>query len=172
MRRAPLLLAAVLAVALIGASDTAATDPGKLRVTLHHNLFANILQRAPRVRFGQVHIYNNLYVIPGGTGYVYSWGVGVQSAIFAESNFFVAGDGVEPADFLFDWGGTAIHATGTMVNGVLPRNRVDVVAAYNAAHDPDFSSDVGWTPTLHTRIDPPQVVPLLVAAGAGAGRVH
>ncbi len=156
---------------LIGASDTATTDPGKLRVTLHHNLFSNLIQRAPRVRFGQVHIYDNLYVIPGGD-YGYSWGVGVQSAIYAESNFFIAAVGVEPADFLFDWGGTAIHATGTLVNGVARSNQVDVLAAYNAAHDPDFSSDVGWTPTLHTRIDPPQLVPVLVAIGAGAGHLR
>jgi pectate lyase len=32
---------------LIGSSDTAAADRNKLRVTLHHNLFANIGQRAP-----------------------------------------------------------------------------------------------------------------------------
>ena len=32
-----------------------------LRVTLHHNLFESIGQRTPRVRFGKVHVYNNLY---------------------------------------------------------------------------------------------------------------
>jgi pectate lyase len=156
---------------LIGASDTATTDPGKLRVTLHHNLFSNLIQRAPRVRFGQVHVYDNMYVIPSGSDYSYSWGVGVQSAIYAESNFFLAGAGVEPADFMHDWGGTAIHATSTLVNGVTPRDEVDVLAAYNAAHDPDFSGDVGWTPTLHTRIDPPQLVPFLVPLAAGAGHL-
>jgi pectate lyase len=64
---------------LIGSSDSAAADRNKLRVTLHHNLFANIGQRAPRVRFGQVHLYNNLYRVRNEENYQYSWGVGIKS---------------------------------------------------------------------------------------------
>jgi pectate lyase len=44
--------------------------------------------------------------------------------------------------------------------------------ATDAAHDPDLGGDVGWTPTLFTRIDPSAAVPFLVAAGAGAGRLR
>ncbi|MGO4431632.1 pectate lyase, partial [Streptomyces sp. MCAF7] len=73
---------------MIGNSDSAgATDRGKLRVTLHHNVFKNIVERAPRVRFGKVDVYNNHYIAPAD-GYAYSWGVGVESQLYAEANAF------------------------------------------------------------------------------------
>src|SRR5690606_15330568 len=53
--------------ALIGDSDdNGAEDAGHLRVTLHHNWWADyIRQRAPRVRFGDVHLYNNYWSSAG-----------------------------------------------------------------------------------------------------------
>ncbi|MEN3360845.1 MAG: pectate lyase, partial [Mycobacteriales bacterium] len=154
---------------LLGSSNTVGPDVGKLRITMHHNLYANILQRAPRVRFGQVHVYNNLYVVPGGRGYLYSWGVGVQSQIFAESNFFLLGSGVTADKVIFNWGGTDIHAANNLVNG----RPTDLLAAFNAANPTTpIGSATTWTPTLHTRIDPAWLVPLTVALGAGAGHLR
>lgn len=40
-------------------SNAAALDQGRLNVTLHHNWFENIDDRAPRVRFGNIHAFNN-----------------------------------------------------------------------------------------------------------------
>jgi pectate lyase len=155
---------------LIGSSNTSTADPGKLNVTVHHNLFSNNLQRLPRVRFGQVHVYNNFYRIPDADTFIYALGVGVQSKIFAESNAFDLG-AVDPAAVLFDWGGTTLTARN---NALLANHRltpVDLIAVYNAAHDPDFGTDAGWTPTLHTRIHPVAAVPVLVSVLAGAGRL-
>jgi pectate lyase len=156
---------------LIGSSDNAPADVGKLRVTLHHNLFDGVLERAPRVRFGQVHVFNNLYVVPDATNYIYSWGAGIQGQAFIQSNFFATVPGFDPARIITVFNGTAMHAENTLVNGFSRHDQVDVVAAYNAEHDPDLNPDVGWTPTLFRRIDPPQAVPVLVPLFAGPGRV-
>lgn len=156
-------------VMLIGSSDsgsTAAGDRGKLKVTIHHNLFLNLGQRTPRVRFGQVHVYNNYYNIPFRAKYIYSWGVGIESAIYAENNYFKPGD-ITPDRFIGVYKGAMIYAAGTYANCRLPVCMVDVVAAYNAVNDPDLTTDVGWTPVLHTRIDPTRVVAELVMALSG-----
>ncbi len=154
-------------VMLIGSSDSAAADRGKLRVTLHHNLFDNLGQRTPRVRFGQVHIYNNYYNLVNASSYVYAWGVGIESKIYAENNYFHTDSSITPDRFIAVFKGAAIHESGTRVNGTPGGDFVDVVAAYNAVNDPDLSSNVGWTPTLFTEItDAQQVIPA-VHSGAG-----
>ena len=48
---------------LIGGSDRHVDDEGHLRVTLHHNLWEDCAERTPRVRFGRVHVANNLFVV-------------------------------------------------------------------------------------------------------------
>ncbi|HEU4328872.1 MAG TPA: hypothetical protein VFS21_37390, partial [Roseiflexaceae bacterium] len=47
---------------LIGHSDSnASEDTGSFRVTYHHNYFYNVSSRAPSIRFGTLHSYNNLF---------------------------------------------------------------------------------------------------------------
>jgi len=156
-------------VMLIGSSDSATADIGKLRVTLHHNVFARVIQRMPRVRFGQVHVFNNYYDLVDTAGYGYSWGVGIQSQIYAQNNFFRAGT-IAPDKFISQLNGTAIFATGTFVYGQVRAMPIDVVGAYNAAHDPDLSPKATWTPVLFNEIHPGQAVPGLVARNAGVFR--
>lgn len=154
-------------VMLIGSSDSATGDRGKLRVTIHHNLFENVGQRVPRVRFGRVHVYNNYYRIINSPVYGYSWGVGIESAIYAENNYFKTDQKTSPDQFIAVYKGTVIHESGTRVNGTPGGGFTDVVGAYNAMYDPDLSEDVGWIPTLHTEIHETQRVIPLVESGAG-----
>jgi pectate lyase len=152
---------------LIGSSDGATADRNKLRVTLHHNLFDGIGQRAPRVRFGQVHVYNNYYKIERLPNYQYSWGVGIESAIYAENNFFKTDKIVQPDQFIERLNGTAIFATGNHVNGTPPKNVVDLVAAYNAVNDPDLLTNVGWVPVFVDEVQAAKDVPSTVQDNAG-----
>jgi len=48
---------------------------------------------------------------------------------------------------------------------------VDLVAAHNAAYDPDLAPDAGWVPTLRPRLDPTALVPVIVKAAAGSRRL-
>jgi pectate lyase len=152
---------------LIGSSDSAVADRGKLRVTLHHNYFKQIGQRSPRVRFGQVHLYNNYYDIRDTASYQYSWGVGIESAIYAEENFFLANRTTTPDQILTRFNGTAITAENTLIVGPRVRNPVDVVGAWNAVNDPDLATDAGWVPTLNHELMPAWTTPLLVPLLAG-----
>jgi len=159
-------------VMLIGSSDNAPLDVSKLRVTLHHNLFDTLGQRGPRVRFGQVHIYNNYYKATNPESYQYSWGVGIQSKIYAENNFFCTDTGkeefVRPDQFIERLNGTAIRESGTLVySGAEGYHVVDVMAEYNAVNDPDLLGDVGWVPTLFDVIQPAAAAETAVTRKAG-----
>ncbi|MCG5211797.1 pectate lyase family protein [Streptosporangium soli] len=157
---------------LIGSTNNPATDTGKLNVTVHHNHFENALQRLPRVRFGKVHVYNNYYEVPDAASFVYALGVGVGSQIFSESNFYRLSRAVDPAKLLYDWGGTAITTRNDVLRVGGTVKPIDLVAVYNAAEDPDLSPDAGWTPALHTGIDPAASVRLSVSQHAGVGEVR
>jgi len=156
---------------LIGSTDTPGVDVGKLRVTVHHNRFGNAFQRAPRVRFGQVDVYNNAYTATDDA-YSYSLGVGVESSLYAENNYFLRSADVPNGNLIHYWKGTRITAVGSLVRvGSQPAQPVDLVAAYNAAYDPDLLPDAGWTPTLRLRLDPTAQTPTIVNATAGARRL-
>jgi pectate lyase len=154
-------------VMLIGSSDSATADRGKLRVTLHHNLFEGLGQRAPRVRFGQVHVFNNYYKLRGAVDYQYSWGVGRESAIYAQNNFFRTDHDITPDRFISRLNGTAINASGTLVDAASDNHLVDVVGAYNAENNPDLLTDVGWQPVLFIEIEPAFKVPSAIESRAG-----
>ena len=154
-------------VMLIGSSDTAPADVGKLRVTLHHNEWDGLGQRMPRVRYGQVHVYNNLYRIGNVEGFGYAWGVGIRSALYAEHNFFQVADGITPDMVIDRFNGTALHEQDNLFDGPASRFLVDLRAAYNSANDPDLADDASWTPTLYLDIDPAQLVLSRVLAHAG-----
>jgi pectate lyase len=158
---------------LIGSSDNAPEDIGRLRVTIHHNHFENVGQRAPRVRYGQVHVYNNYYVIPYDGVHSYSWGVGVQpvpvaSGIFAENNFFRTERSITPDQFIAAFtGGRSIFVEGTMQTGAEDDRRIDPLASYNATRSPALGRDVGWEPRLYLEFDPTHRVPAIVELHAG-----
>jgi pectate lyase len=154
---------------LIGASDKATGDAGHLRVTISNNLFEHVASRAPRVRFGQVHLFNNYHVGERKhPAYPYEYGVGVAhgARIVSHANAFeIAGarsckdairnfadDGTDSAD------AGILTDTGSLLNGA-------TIAPCGQAATPAWSVPYPFTPR------PAEAVAAHVRAQAGAGRI-
>jgi pectate lyase len=76
---------------LVGQSDSNTVDEGHQTISFLGNLYRNLGQRAPRVRFGKVHVANN-YFAGSKTDPVYphqySIGTGLASKIISANNVF------------------------------------------------------------------------------------
>lgn len=73
-------------------------DFGFLKTTYHHNWFEkNIQERMPRIMYGEVHIYNNVYTSNNNN---YCIGFGSYASIIVENNYFK--DVKSPIRFLYD----------------------------------------------------------------------
>ncbi len=156
--------------ALVGNSDGRKDDEGKLKVSFHHNLFEATKERTPRVRYGQVHVFNNLFVgvKDGDYRYSYSLGVGVSSRIYSERNAWDTPSGVPASQLTRWWKGNTFFDRDSLHNG----QAVDLLGALRAANPTvSVSPDVGWQPWLVGPVDTAADVPAKVRAGAGAGRL-
>lgn len=121
---------------LIGSGDGATGDQGHLRITLKGNLFEHVAERAPRVRYGQVHLLNNYYagdrkhpVYAHG----YSVGVAHASHIISTANAFDVAGATTCRQVVRDPGSSAgvFQDSGSLLNGA-------------ALQDCPYGGDVGW----------------------------
>lgn len=72
---------------LIGNSKTKTTDRGHLNVTFHHTWWADgVVERMPRVRFGKVHVANNLFDSKDAS---YCVRAAIEADIRIERNVFI-----------------------------------------------------------------------------------
>jgi pectate lyase len=153
---------------LIGSTDsTNRGDAGKLRVSIHHNVFENVGQRAPRVRYGQVDVYNNHFTTSSTSAipYGYTLGAGVESHVRAEANAFTLPAEIAAGSLIGYFKGKVITTSGNAVNGKI----MDLRAAYNAAApaDKQLGADDTWVPVLRTHVNAAQAVPALLADAVG-----
>lgn len=123
---------------LIGASDRATGDTGRLRVTLKANLFEHVAERAPRVRYGQVHLLNNYHVGDRkhpAYRHGYSVGVAHASRIVSDANAFEVAGATACRQVVRDPAASpgVFADTGSLLNG-------------QALADCPHTGDAGWRP--------------------------
>jgi pectate lyase len=128
---------------------------------MHHNWYAdNVIERMPRVRYGQVHVYNNYYTSKR-TNYVV--GVGVEAQILFEACYLDNQKGVTwynwyepnkcPADLncgpgKIQWTTDNIFAGSDIVTSGVPNSQV-------------------FKPPYEYQLDKTADIPRIVSAGAG-----
>ncbi|MFF3714204.1 pectate lyase family protein [Streptomyces phaeochromogenes] len=151
---------------LIGSSDT--DSVGKLRVSIHHNVWKGITQRAPLARIGQIHLYNNVYDTTTLNGYApkYSLDSRAKAQVVAEHNSWTLPSGAVVAKLLSGDGTGSVAGTGNLVNG----KSTDLVAAYNSANSKKLKTTVNWTPTLTAGLQTSaKSLPAELSGSTGAG---
>ncbi len=154
-------------VNLIGSSDSRVEDRGKLKVTMHHNHWRNPGQRAPRVRFGEVDVYNNYAEVLAAQDFTSLWGVGVESALYTEKNAIDLASGIPASKVIKRYAGQHILTKENLVNGA----PTDLLAVYNASVSAAdrLTDNVGWVPTLRLHVNEANEVKAIVTSQAGAG---
>lgn len=135
---------------LIGHSENSAdTDRDRLKVTYHHDFWSEgVEQRMPRVRFGQVHVFNNYVNAPGAIATV---AAGTEAQLLVENNHF---EGVNDAHFFHEGSPSAqIAASGNAY--------VNTTGKRDVGQGSSFSAPYPYT------LDPVADVPCEVVLGVG-----
>ncbi|WP_437682377.1 pectate lyase family protein [Sorangium sp. So ce131] len=120
---------------LVGHSNNNADeDTGRLRVTYHHNWWADgVTERMPRVRFGEVHVFNNYYSAAGNN---YAIGGGLEARLRIENNYF---DGVKDPHVFYEAEPTAqIVASGNAYIGLADTTRKE--SGQGSAFTPPYTA--------------------------------
>lgn len=143
---------------LVGGIDNHADDEGRLKVTFHHNLWLQAMERSPRVRYGQVHLPNNLYRIDDVSRHGYSIGVGHRADILSQANAWPIA-----ARLWRRLGADSLRDQDSLLNGGLASLPDDA--------PPPATAPMPWQPPYALRIDLAADVAARVSAGAGAGRL-
>lgn len=98
---------------LIGNSDGKTSDDGKLKTTLHHNWWDDgVKERMPRVRYGQVHVANNLFSTNSSSTCVRA---GKSADLRVENNVFI---GVNNPIDLYNGDYKAVYSGGNYTENI------------------------------------------------------
>lgn len=160
-------------------------------ITFSNNIWTGTTQRAPRARFGKIHVYNNYYIgDTDSTTYPmdYYIGMGAESKILSEGNVFdLTGSEAKVSRVISNLNGYQFKDNGSWYNGTAASD--DLEAAAKAAFEArkssiatasasygftygDYTTELGWTPTYsYTLGSSAAEVRAFNLAYAGAGKL-
>lgn len=152
---------------LVGAKDFSNLDTFRLNVTFHHNWFIHCLSRSPRVRYGKVHLYNNLY--EGKMNHAVE--AGFAARILSEANFFT--DTVPTSQLARS---VAVGDPGRLADrlSLYRDSQAKKVRPVNLSAEavPPIDDKISWNPAkiYEYQLDPADAAAQLVRQFAGAGK--
>lgn len=135
---------------LIGHSDAETGDVGHLKTTIHHNFFNATEQRHPRVRFGEVHVFNNYFLANN----LYGVASTMDAKVVVEGNYFENVPHPTHSGYQESGPGDLVERNNAYVNSGTPETRgtaFDPKAAYTYV------------------VENPMTLPALLRSKAGAG---
>lgn len=149
---------------LIGHSDSFTADAGRLQITIANNVFRQLGQRVPRVRYGQVHLLNNYFEGSKSApvyAHSYSIGIGTAGQVRSNGNVFAISGASGCASILQTLNANAQSGfvdSGSLLNG----------AALGSC---PVAATVGWTPPYAFTARPAALVKANAIAKSGAGKI-
>lgn len=151
---------------LIGHNDkNDSQDENKLHITFHHNSFSNVRQRAPRVRFGKIHMYNNVFTGSVSKSqtiypYLYSIGLGIKSSVISENNLFLIDGLKDSCKIVKDFKSNNIRDTDSIFNKSLIN--------WSTCH---FDNGINWIIPYQYVLDEPRNLNITYGKLVGNGKL-
>jgi pectate lyase len=152
------------AVSLVGHTDDpmAIMEDPAITVTFHHNLYQRVAQGAPRARWGHVHLFSNYYsMVQPSSAQASSYAIASTdgATLRIESNLFEQ----VMVPIVTILGDNMNITSGTIA---------DISNSYTLGTGiPAKSPTNNWKPPYQYDVDSPEILPVVLSACAGPGKV-
>lgn len=150
-------------------------DPEQRQITFHHNYYHDAVQRMPRSRGCQLHIYNNYYNAIGTSGNGgYALGPGIGSQYIVEGNYFGSFQ-----QKIVQYADSSASASASTLSKFYQKDNSKTLTSSDVKFDSaekvkDWSahetSTAPWTITYDYQAESYSVLPELIPNAAGADK--
>ncbi|MBN2601727.1 MAG: T9SS type A sorting domain-containing protein [Candidatus Marinimicrobia bacterium] len=140
-------------------------DSDRLKITYHHNWWESTISRNPRIRFGEVHLYNNYYDNSAAVMY-YGVGVTCSAQVFVEANYF---ENVPTPVLISQVNDYEEVLSGDPAGYIMVLNNLSLNSGDLVENLDNFSFNPG--DYYRYQLDDPAILPSLLKTWTGSGRI-